>query len=681
MRKRSTEIIQAVLQEGNKGLNLEKLAEKYKVSKKTLRNDINEINQFLRTISAPELILTERGEIVKGHGFDETLVEQSLYEMNPYTYRLSSRERQIYIMMILSIGGQYMTMQSIAEELYVSRITIVNDIEAVKEEYRSAGVELMMDPGKGMLLNCTEDERVEILADLYREIGINVQNDGFFQRMILRRMHIQFEFSSIFSSMQDYMQMCSMVFLEDVFYEIALYMFVVFNFCLEVGSQAASEEAQSEIEHMMLHTGQMLNVNVTQNMLNDLRAYISKHKLISFVKKVDEIELYKVVMRFVQNLEKITHYELSDDPKLLDSLLMHIKNMKNWGEWQVEFPEEYESYINYAHLEQAVAENAPILEQFLGYELNDNMKKSIVIHICVSIIRNHRYMARASVIIVCPGSMATGKYVEAQIRNYFDFNIVDVMAVKEVNQKLKTLTAKVDFIISTVSLQSDYCPVIKVHPFLKIEDLNLIQKVTFQKQSKLPFSISQKLSMMKSLIRDIIEDRRLAELLCDKLSEVIEDYQASAPPSQKNAIGELLEPDNILITEEDLTWRQAMHRASEPLLRAGYIREEYIEKAIQNVEEYGDYIVVSDGVALAHASKDAGVMKDCLSLLISKNGIVFSERSNRVYLLFCFASSGKNPYLDTLNEIMQIGHKDGRVQKIYSLNTIQEIYNEVVYGS
>ena len=65
------------------------------------------------------------------------------------------------------------------------------------------------------------------------------------------------------------------------------------------------------------------------------------------------------------------------------------------------------------------------------------MRKSIVIHICVAIIRNRKNMTKISVVIVCPGSMATGKYLEAQIKNYFDFHIIGVLAAHEVIQKLE----------------------------------------------------------------------------------------------------------------------------------------------------------------------------------------------------------------------------------------------------
>ena len=124
------------------------------------------------------------------------------------------------------------------------------------------------------------------------------------------------------------------------------------------------------------------------------------------------------------------------------------------------------------------------------------MRKSIVIHICVAIIRNRKNMTKISVVIVCPGSMATGKYLEAQIKNYFDFHIIGVLAAHEVIQKLEKSEEQVDFIISTVSIRTEKYKVIKVHPFLQMEDMNLIQKETFQNQRMKPTTFQQKQELL-----------------------------------------------------------------------------------------------------------------------------------------------------------------------------------------
>lgn len=681
MKKRSMEIIQKFIHNTEKVWTIKELAQEYRITKKTLRNDIGEINQFLHSIPLSDITISDKGTLIKQKDFDEALVEEHLYNMDIYLYKLSTKERQIYIMMILAVSRHHITMQNFAEELYVSRVTIVKDIEHIKVRFIELGTNLVVDPGKGMCLKCDDQKRIEILISLYREITTDMKHNGYFQRMVMKRMEIRYSLSEIFSYMQEYMRVCSLVFIEDVFYDIVLYLFVIFNFERKEGTAISKKAALSGIDHLILYTGAMLRIQVTLEMLENFRSYINRHQLYSFVKTVDEIELYKIIMHFVESIDQKLKLGLGNDAKLLDSLLMHIRNRKDWGNYEVELPKEYDSFINYELLEQEVNKNAWILERYLSYELSENMKKSIVIHICVSIIRNRRYMPRLSVVIVCPGSMATGKYLEAQIKNYFDFKVIGILAAEEVSEQLEAKDKKVDFIISTVPIKSKKYRVIKVHAFLKMTDMNLIQKMTFQKQKVQNGSMSPKTELLKNMIQDIIDDKKLADLLCKKVSEVIQDYRKNVLLVQKNALGDLLEKPYIQICNENMTWKQALYKAAEPLERAGFIEAEYIRKSIEYVEEYGDYIVVSKGVALAHANKNDGVNKDCLSLLVIKNGITFTETKDKIYLLFCFASTGENEYLELLKSIVLIGKTEGKVEKICRHNTINKIYQEVIYDT
>ena len=57
---------------------------------------------------------------------------------------------------------------------------------------------------------------------------------------------------------------------------------------------------------------------------------------------------------------------------------------------------------------KTVEKNSNILERYLGYPLTKEMKESIMIHICAAFVRNLEYLNLLEVLIVCPGSMATG---------------------------------------------------------------------------------------------------------------------------------------------------------------------------------------------------------------------------------------------------------------------------------
>lgn len=683
MKRRSTEIMQAIIKSKENNLSLDQFVSQYGISKRTLKNDVKEINDFLRTISTDEVVVTDEGNIKIRESFDKKRAEQYLYQMDMYMYKLSPEERQIYIILELIANPHYTTMHRFADELYVSRITIISDIDAIKRILEHSEAVLLLDSGKGMKLSCSYEASLELLVFLYKKIAINIKNDGYFQRMMLEKMKIKYTFSELFSYMQEYMKINNLVFIEDVFYDIVLYLFAAFNF-RERGhdgiDQLVTEKTKlTGIDHMMLYAGYMLEVPVTEKMIACFRTYIEKNNLYSFVKTVDEVELYKVIMHFVSKIDQELHLELTNDEKLIDSLLMHIKSMKDWGNYEVEIPKNYDLPMNYELLETFVEKYSYILESFLSYELSTNMKKSIVIHICVAVIRNRRYyIPKLSIVIVCPGSMATGKYLEAQIKNYFDFEIVGVLAAGEVICELEQMEKKVDFILSTVHIEADKYKVITVNPFLSMKDLNLIQKEVFQSQKQINLPVEKKKKKLLEDLQDLMDDDRLQAETYDKIEAIL--MEVRTPGEKKSALAELLKNDFITVNETPCDWKEAIRRSAKPLQQYGYIEQRYTEEAIRKVEEYGDYIVVSRGVALAHAGKDSGVIRDGLSLLVAEDGITFQKNREKVHLIFCFASRGEKEYLDLIKEIVAVGKEQNRLGMVLNCKTEEEIYDALIGG-
>lgn len=677
MKKRSTDILQKLIKDQKVRFSMTELAQEYDVTQRTLKNDVTEINQFLEEINISQLICKD-GYLSCPMDFDVDLVRHELYEMDTYMYKLSPEERQIYILVSLIRTRKYVVMQRLAHDLYVSRITILSDLEEVKEYLASLDITLLSDAGKGVSLSCSKKQKMELLIELFRKIAVNNENDEFFQRFILNRLQIRYSFSKIFGLLQEYTMANNLVFVDDVFYNIVLYLFAFFNL-KEPGKMVTavpSEMKLSGMDHFMVYVAYHLDEKFGLEDIEDFRVYLKEHELASFVKTIDEVELYKVIRYFLAELDKELKLNLRSDNVLLDSLLMHIKRMKDWGQFEVEFPSQYESYIDYERLEQLVDEKSEILEKFLKYQLSINMKKSIVIHICVSLIRNHRFTSRLAVAVVCPGSMATGKYLEAQIKNYFDFKIVGVFAAASVIEELNQSGVSVDLIISTVSLDTDQYRVLKVHPFLSMEDMNQIQHVSFQCQKSMDFSGIREEQRFIFKLKKLMDEQKISQHLRDDIEKLVLDYQKKNLLRRKTEIGMLMKREFVCISQEEMDWRSAMRKSAEPLLKEGFIDNRYIEKAIENVEEYGDYIVVGPGIALAHANKDFGVYRDGLALLVSPSGILFSDGETRIHFLFCFASTGEKEYVDLMREIVSIGKEKGKVEQLLKLDT-ESLFDEL----
>ena len=112
-------------------------------------------------------------------------------------------------------------------------------------------------------------------------------------------------------------------------------------------------------------------------------------------------------------------------------------------------------------------------------------------------------------------------------------------------------------------------------------------------------------------------------------------------------------------------------------MNEGYFTSTYVDKAIDNVEEYGSYIIVNQGIALAHAGSEDGVHKDGLSLLVSREGVEFDE-GDRVHLLFFFSQVGNGDYLELFREIIRLGNDQAGMALICDAESAEDAYQSLV---
>lgn len=128
-------------------------------------------------------------------------------------------------------------------------------------------------------------------------------------------------------------------------------------------------------------------------------------------------------------------------------------------------------------------------------------------------------------------------------------------------------------------------------------------------------------------------------------------------------IFEILNKVDILVVNENLTWREAIRTASQPLLERNVIRREYVDSMIQLVEDYGPYIVLQNGVAIAHSKSTDGANLLGLSLLVNKTKILF-DGNTEVQFLFVLSNPDQDKHLHLLRDIMEFSKQKDILNKI-----------------
>lgn len=678
MRKRSTEILEKLILSNSKSMEVNKLITTYRISLKTLKADVNEINDFLLEAKMSPTKLNEKEKLILLEK-DISKIQDRLNHMDTYSYKMSREERQIYIIAELLMSQDYITMQNLAKELNVSRNTILNDFETVKDYCLAFSVNVLMKSSKGIKIECDQKDKENLLIQIFHDLENDYMERSFFHQLIQRKLKMKIPLEIVKEDFREYMEQQHMLVSDRVFSYISIYLFVFMNQKIKVnkGKIVGKLTGDTANDNLLNWFSDKYEIEVNKNDIKKFGRYMKQHdfNINSEQKEINNVELYGIIVYFLQIVGEDIECSLQSDTVLIESLLEHIKTLKNWEDYDFDMSLSEELPIPKEILEKTIEKNSIILERYLRYPLTKEMKKSIMIHICAAFVRNFEYLNLLEVLIVCPGSMATGKYLEAQIKNYFDFKVVDVIPSKDVEGFLKR--NKIDFVISTVNVKTESVPCVKVQAQLTMNDINEIQNIAFllgRKENEDRYIEQKFLDIMKSFIENLDVSKRDAFF-----DEVYALMDIKIQSIGKSVLAQMLTTSDIKIKQGMITWEQGILEAADILKKKGCVGDEYGERAVENVKEYGDYIIISKGIALAHAGKkEAHVYKDGLSLVMCPDGIEFTE-GNIVYLVFCFATVGEKEYLKLFQEIIALGKTKKKMKEILQQKNVASLYHVLVF--
>lgn len=681
MRKRSTEILEKLILSNSKSMEVKKLITTYRISLKTLRTDVNEINDFLLEAKMSPTKLNEKEKLILLEK-DIMKIQDRLNHMDTYSYKMSREERQIYIIAELLMSQDYITMQNLAKKLNVSRNTILNDFETVKDYCLAFNVNVLMKSSKGIKIECDQKDRNNLLMQIFHDLEDDYMEKSFFHQLIQRKLGMKIPLEMIKEDLREYMEQQHMLVSDRVFSYVSIYLFVILNRKINKKRRTVEKlTGDTASDNLLNWFADKYEVSINKNDVKDFGRYMKQHdfNISSEQKEINDVELYGIIVYFLQMVGEDIECSLQSDTVLIESLLEHIRTLKNWEDYDFEMPLSDELPIPKEILEKTIEKNSIILERYLGYPLTKEMKESIMIHICAAFVRNLEYLNLLEVLIVCPGSMATGKYLEAQVKNYFDFRVAAVIPSRDVEEFLKS--NKIDFVISTVNVRSESVPCVKVQAQLTMNDINAIQNIAFllgrkenKSENESRYVEQNFLDVMKTFLEKLDASKR-----DEFFDEVYALMETKIQSTGKSILAQMLDPSKIMIKQEKITWEQGILQAADILEKKGCVGSDYGKKAVENVKEYGDYIIISKGIALAHAGKkEAHVYKDGLSLVMCPEGIEFTE-GNIVYLVFCFAVAEEKDYLKLFQEIIALGKTQKKMKDILQQKNVVSLYQSLVF--
>jgi ascorbate PTS system EIIA or EIIAB component len=138
---------------------------------------------------------------------------------------------------------------------------------------------------------------------------------------------------------------------------------------------------------------------------------------------------------------------------------------------------------------------------------------------------------------------------------------------------------------------------------------------------------------------------------------------------------ELISFDNIQVKARAVEWREAIEIAGNLLLKDEKIKRKYIDNMIKAVIDMGPYIVITPGLALAHAEPSSEVLENAVSLITLEEPVNFGSINDPVNVILCLASTDNNSHINVLKAVAEKLMIEGMIDRLAVCESVQEIYS------
>lgn len=682
MNKRSREILSQLITktEYSQTMSIQDLAEMFKVSSRTIRYDIEQINDYLKENHLQPLNLGKQGVI--NTQADITKARESLSEEGFYSFKLSREERVCFSAVMMICSDDYITLSEIADQLFVSRSTIIQDLEHIKSFFRERHLYVLSHSNKGLLLEGREIDKRNLLIDMIQSENSIFKAEPIFQHLtqcLSKNLKIDLEDISMIEKIINEAEHIYGRFLTDQsfvqlrnYFRLSLYRLRKAHY-VEYGDDKNSkwDMAKGMIDQIQ----QFIVKEIPDTEIYYVASVLNRMKYIKKTTSNKEIVKMQVITRnFIEKISKDIHRNLQGDYIFYENLINHLEStFSTLGDRFAINSVVDEILQRYPEVKQATERNVYVFEEYVGRKLSEEEIAYIVVHICAAIERNKNETVRYSVVLVCNGGIGTSQLLLARLEKFFHLDVIDIIPAHDIeNMNMDD----VDAVISTISLEGKGIEYIQVDPLLTDEDCIRVG----EKLSKIHPKVSEKETIseenqdsLKSLetIKDILEEDE-EEIAIGKIKSVIESFFQK---KEETTLSDLLPAQAIQIGVECSDWKGAIEASAKYLLKNGAINENYIKAMIKNVMENGPYIVVAPGFALPHEALNAGASKVGMSLIRLKTPVPFGKKEmDPIEWVCCLSAINKETHLKAMFQLVNLFYNQSFRKQIKECKTGEEIY-------
>lgn len=604
---------------------INEISKEFKVSVRTIRYDLDNIEYMLKDNEKISLVRMPRyGIKLEFKGKKDILTFSSIFDCVEIN---SPEDRVIFIAINLLIGNS--KVEELANMLSVSKNTVVSDLKKAKEILGNLRINVISKAYVGTCIDGDEEDIRYAFINLYYKIS-NINN-----HKILKMIINDFDFlkDDIEERIHKVENALSLEYSDTSFKELIIIIIYCFIRMGEHSSFNYSDEYIQEKE-------QEEEFKVIQDAFADktddkkeicyLMKWFKSAKVMSFINDKSDVKMDSkkyLAMRIIEDMEKYTGIDYSNDFDFVNSVVMHfsVAMYRIQNNFKIENPLKEDIKMRLGIIYQITEDVMKKYESEIGVEFPDDEVSYMAMHFGAAFERKTQEIFDTKALIICNSGLATAGLLSARMEVMLpQIKIEGVCRLNNLEEELKS--KNVDIVISTVPIRNIDIEYVEVNPMLNIDDVLKLKKLAFNN-------------------------------VYEKSSEyLVSKYKGD----NVSSVAEIIKKSNASFLYDADNWRDAIAEASKPLIKSGDIKEEYVDDMIKAIEDLGTYMVFIPEIAFVHAS-NKNVVNNAVSLLTLKNEIYFGDSSEvRIKAIVVLANKDENK---NLIELINILTKNNNAEK------------------
>ncbi|MEQ8155520.1 MAG: BglG family transcription antiterminator [Clostridiaceae bacterium] len=665
LNERCSKILKILMDE-KQPITISEISQKLNVSDRTIRYDLEELNDILSQYDGAKIEKKARVGIwleCRDSSLDE--VQNLLYKNKTYIKPLSSDERKYYIIKQLIQAPDIIKMQNLANDLYVSRITIHNDLKDVenwlnkfdlklikKQNYglQISGQEKNWRKASSVLLTILKDSEelksvISEAEELNYESRMNYKSFKQIQELIP-----EIDLRLIETILNEAEKIFNMSLTDEAFEGLVVHIAISIrrinsNNAVELKQEqlsAIKEAEECRIGEWIINRIKCeIDINFSESEIAYLTLHILGSKLHENVQmrtnskiigSIDE-KLKMFTKEIISLISSILGYDLSNDERFYNGLILHLRptiNRMTYG-LNLRNPLINEIKNKFPAIFGAAWATSTLFEKHYNIKVTEEEIGYIALHVGAAIERINTNIKAA---IVCGSGIGTSELVAARLsRQISDITVVGTLSLNELKTADKD---SFDILITTVPIGKAPTynkPVIQISPLTTNEDISKIKKI----------------------VKDVESSKRTSVL---HKAESINQGQ------------ELFYKDLIFVKERAASKNEIITNLSRMLINKGFVSEEFTDSVIER--ENLTSTAISNGVALPHGG-EAFVKHSCIVIASLENPLDWGGAEIDIIFLLALKLEDRNYIRRFFSYFYSVLDDDNMLNKIRESTSSGEV--------